>query len=100
MPRPDLTTLACVNAECQYVGRPGQGNRAIRKVCGKDGIRLLQGWKIRVRLVFLNVSWYSSWVPLESSHMVAFARRWLMPRQPRYPIPDIPQHVIQRGNNR
>lgn len=23
-----------------------------------------------------------------------------MPRQPRYPIPDIPQHVIQRGNNR
>jgi putative transposase len=23
-----------------------------------------------------------------------------MPRQPRYPLPDIPQHVIQRGNNR
>ena len=23
-----------------------------------------------------------------------------MPRQPRYPLPDIPQHIIQRGNNR
>ena len=40
-PRPDLATLACGNAECQYVGRLGQGNLAIRKVYGKDGIRLL-----------------------------------------------------------
>ena len=24
MQRPDLTTLACVNAECQYFGRPHQ----------------------------------------------------------------------------
>ena|SRR5690625_2463899 len=23
-----------------------------------------------------------------------------MPRQSRYPLPDVPQHVIQRGNNR
>jgi len=23
-----------------------------------------------------------------------------MPRPPRYVLPDIPQHVIQRGNNR
>ena len=42
MPRPDLTTLACVNAECQYAGRPGQGNLMIRKVYGQDGIRLLR----------------------------------------------------------
>jgi IS1 family transposase len=42
MQRPGLATLACVNAECQYFGRPGQGNLAIRKVYGKDGIRLLR----------------------------------------------------------
>jgi hypothetical protein len=42
MQRPDLATLACVNAECQYFGRPGQGNLATRKVYGKDGIRLLR----------------------------------------------------------
>ncbi len=42
MQRPGLTTLACVNAECQYFGRPGQGNRAIRKVYGKDHLRLLR----------------------------------------------------------
>jgi hypothetical protein len=42
MPRPDLTTLACVNADCQHYGRPGQGNLSIRKVYGKDGIRLLR----------------------------------------------------------
>jgi hypothetical protein len=42
MPRPGLATLACVNAECQYFGRPGQGNLAIRKVYGKDDIRLLR----------------------------------------------------------
>jgi uncharacterized C2H2 Zn-finger protein len=42
MQRPDLATLACVNAACQYVGRPGQGNLATRKVYGKDGMRLLR----------------------------------------------------------
>jgi IS1 family transposase len=42
MQRPDLATLACVHAECQYFGRPAQGNLSIRKVYGKDGIRLLR----------------------------------------------------------
>jgi hypothetical protein len=42
MQRPDLATLACINAACQYVGRPAQGNLSIRKVYGKDGIRLLR----------------------------------------------------------
>lgn len=42
MPRPDLDTLACVNTDCQYYGRPGQGNLTIRKVYGQDGIRLLR----------------------------------------------------------
>lgn len=42
MQRPDLTTLACVNADCQHYGRPGQDNLSIRKVYGKDGIRLLR----------------------------------------------------------
>ena len=42
MQRPDLTTLACVNTDCQHYGRPGQGNLTIRKVYGKDGIRLLR----------------------------------------------------------
>jgi IS1 family transposase/transposase-like protein len=42
MPRPDLTTLACVNADGQQCGRRGQGNLAIRKVYGQDGIRLLR----------------------------------------------------------
>lgn len=42
MQRPDLTPLACVNADCQQFGRPGQGNLTIRKVYGKDGIRLLR----------------------------------------------------------
>ncbi len=34
MQRPDRTTLACVNTDCQHDGRPGQGNLTIRKVCG------------------------------------------------------------------
>ena len=34
MQRPDLDTLACVNTDCQYYGRPGQGNLTIRKVGG------------------------------------------------------------------
>jgi IS1 family transposase/transposase-like protein len=42
MQRPDLTTLACVNADCQPFGRTGQGNLTIRKVYGQDGIRLLR----------------------------------------------------------
>jgi IS1 family transposase/transposase-like protein len=42
MPRPDLDTLACDNADCQQFGRTGQGNLAIRKVYGKDRIRLLR----------------------------------------------------------
>ena len=42
MPRPDLATLACVNVECQYFGRPHQGNLAIRKVYGQDRTRLLR----------------------------------------------------------
>jgi IS1 family transposase/transposase-like protein len=42
MQRPDLATLACVNAGCQHFGRPGQGNLTLRKVYGKDGIRLLR----------------------------------------------------------
>jgi IS1 family transposase/transposase-like protein len=42
MQRPDLATLACVNADCQQFGRPGQGNLTIRKVYGQDGIRRLR----------------------------------------------------------
>ena len=42
MQRPDLSTLACVNADCQHYGQPGQGNLTIRKVYGQDGIRLLR----------------------------------------------------------
>ena len=40
MERPDLTTLACVNPECQMFRRPGASNLVIRKVYGHDGIRL------------------------------------------------------------
>jgi IS1 family transposase len=47
MPRPDLATLSCINVECQYVGRPHQGNLAIWKVYGKDRIRLLRCRKCR-----------------------------------------------------
>jgi transposase-like protein len=42
MQRPDLPTLACVNADCQHYGRPGQGHLTIRIVYGQDGIRLLR----------------------------------------------------------
>ena len=35
MQRPALATLACINADGQHVGCPGQGNLAIRKVYGK-----------------------------------------------------------------
>jgi IS1 family transposase/transposase-like protein len=42
MQRPDLATLACVNADCQHFGRTGQDNLTLRKVYGQDGIRLLR----------------------------------------------------------
>jgi transposase-like protein len=42
MTRPDLTTLACVNADCHHYGRPSQDHLTIRKVYGQDGIRLLR----------------------------------------------------------
>jgi transposase-like protein len=42
MKRPDLDTLACVNAECQLFRRAGASNLVIRKVYGRDRIRLLR----------------------------------------------------------
>ena len=42
MKRPDLDTLACVNAECQLFRRSGASNLVIRKVYGHDRIRLLR----------------------------------------------------------
>jgi len=44
MERPDLATLACVNPECQQFRQAGQGNLVIRKVYGRDDIRLLR-WR-------------------------------------------------------
>jgi transposase-like protein len=42
MNRPDLDTLACVNAECPLFCRAGAGNLVIRKVSGHDCLRLLR----------------------------------------------------------
>lgn len=42
MRRPDLATLACVNAECQMFRQPAQGNLLIQKVYGHDRMRLLR----------------------------------------------------------
>jgi hypothetical protein len=42
MERPDLATLACVNAECQQFRQSGHGNLVIRKVYGHDRMRLLR----------------------------------------------------------
>jgi hypothetical protein len=42
MGRPDLSTLACVNPECHQVRQAGQGNLVIRKVYGRDHLRLLR----------------------------------------------------------
>lgn len=42
MERPDLDTLACVNAECPDFRQAGQGNLGIRKVYGRDAIRWLR----------------------------------------------------------
>jgi hypothetical protein len=42
MKRPDLDTLACVNAECQLFRRAGARPLVIQKVYGQDRIRLLR----------------------------------------------------------
>lgn len=42
MQRPDLDTLACVNAECQLFRHAGANNLVIRKVYGHDRLRLLR----------------------------------------------------------
>jgi transposase-like protein len=42
MERPDLATFACVNPECPRFRHAGQGNLVIRKVYGRDEIRLLR----------------------------------------------------------
>jgi transposase-like protein len=42
MQRPDLATLACVNAECHLFQRASAGNLVIRKVYGHDRMRLLR----------------------------------------------------------
>jgi transposase-like protein len=42
MKRPALDTLACVNTECQLFRRTSEGNLTVRKVYGRDRIRLLR----------------------------------------------------------
>ena len=42
MERPDLTTLACVNPECHQFRQSGQGHLVLRKIYGRDRIRLLR----------------------------------------------------------
>jgi transposase-like protein len=42
MKRPDLTTLACVNPDCQRFRLPGQDKLTVRKVYGRHRIRLLR----------------------------------------------------------
>ena len=42
MERPDLDTLACLNAECPLLRQHGQDNLTIRKVYGQDALRLLR----------------------------------------------------------
>ena len=39
MERPDLDTLACVNAECALHRKTHQGNLGVHKVYGRDAIR-------------------------------------------------------------
>jgi IS1 family transposase len=41
-PRPQLATLACINAGCELYGQAGQNNLTVRKTYGKDGIRYLR----------------------------------------------------------
>ena len=40
--RPQLETLACINAACEYYGQRGQNNLTVRKTYGKDSIRYLR----------------------------------------------------------
>jgi hypothetical protein len=42
MKQPDLDTLTCVNPECQRFRRPNEGNLTVRKVYGRDRLRLLR----------------------------------------------------------
>ena len=42
MQRPDFTTLACVNPDCQRFRLTGQDNLTVRKVYGQDRIRFLR----------------------------------------------------------
>jgi transposase-like protein len=42
MERPDITTLACVNAECQLFNQRGHDNLVVRKVYSRDRLRLLR----------------------------------------------------------
>ena len=42
MERPDLDTLACVNPECHLFGHSGPGKLVVRKVSGRDAMRLLR----------------------------------------------------------
>ena len=42
MERPDLDTLACVNAECHLFRQAGHGNLVVRKTYGRDALRLLR----------------------------------------------------------
>jgi hypothetical protein len=42
MEQPDLDTLACVNSKCQFFRQSEQGNLVVRKVYGRDAIRLLR----------------------------------------------------------
>src|SRR5262245_50397501 len=42
MKRAALDTLPCVNPEWPRFRRPGENNRTVRKVYGRDGIRLLR----------------------------------------------------------
>ena len=42
MERPDLSTFACVNPACHQCRHAGQGHLVIRKVYGRDGMRLLR----------------------------------------------------------
>lgn len=42
MQRPSLHTLACVNSACQHFRQPASGNLVVRKVYGRDAIRLLR----------------------------------------------------------
>jgi transposase-like protein len=42
MERPDLDTFACVNPACQLFRQRAQGHLVVRKVYGRDAMRLLR----------------------------------------------------------